>query len=120
MILRFCVECSATNNSLTLPRKEFFYTLADNKTAMANAHKAQVKQYGSLIAREEYNELREYADNHKILLSGFHNYVGDIDVIKVVIDDISEIAKDFPRILEEKNRVLLLLDFERIAVIGFI
>ena len=71
-----------------------------------------MKQYGSRIAREEYNELREYADKHKILLSGFHNYVGDIETIKTVIDDISEIAKDFPRILEEKNRVLLLLDFD--------
>ena len=86
--------------------------MAEKKTAMANAYKAQMQKYGTPITKEQYIELRRYANDHGLLLSGFKNYVGDIDIINVVIDDISDIAKDFPLILEEKNRVQLILDFD--------
>ena len=45
-------------------------------------------------------------------LSGFKNYVGDIAVIKTVIDDIVVISKDFPRILDERNGIVLHLNFD--------
>ena len=83
-----------------------------NKSAMANAYKARVEELGTPISDERYKVLRDYADKHDIRISGFRNYVGDIDTIKTVIDDISEIADDFPRILDKRNGVILELDFD--------
>lgn len=82
------------------------------KSAMANAHKARVEAFGTPISDELYKVLRDYADIHNIRISGFRNYVGDIDTIKTVIDDISEIADDFPRIIDKRNGVILELDFD--------
>ena len=65
----------------------------NGKTAMSS-YKAQVEQYGKPISDEKFKELREYANGHGIRLSGFKDFVGDIDVIKIVIDDICEIAED--------------------------
>lgn len=83
-----------------------------SKSAMANAHKAQVEELGTPISGDLYKELRDYANKHSIKISGFRNYVGDIETIKTVINDISEIAEDFPRIIDERNGVVLELDFD--------
>ncbi|MCR5211243.1 MAG: hypothetical protein K6C41_01695 [Lachnospiraceae bacterium] len=83
-----------------------------NKPAMVNAHKAQVDELGKPISDALYKELRDYANKCKIKISGFRNYVGDIETIKTVIDDISEIAEDFPQIIDERNGVVLELDFD--------
>lgn len=88
------------------------YNVFLDESAMANASKAQVMQFGEAISNDLYKELRKYADNHKIKLSGFRNYVGDIAIIKTIIDDISEIACDFPKILDERLGVCLELDFD--------
>ena len=82
------------------------------KAAMANAHKAKVSVFGNSISEQEYKELRVYADAHGIRISGFRNYVGEIETIKRVIDDINEIGQDFPKILDEKTGVVLELDFD--------
>ena len=82
----------------------------DNKTAMSS-YKAQVDQYGTPISIEKFKELRDYANRHGIKLSGFKDFVGDIEIIKTVIDDICEVAKDFPEILDERNGIWLELDY---------
>ena len=83
-----------------------------NKQAMANAYKAQVERLGKAISKEQYNKLREYAASRRIRISGFRNYVGDIETIKTVIDDIYEIAGDFPLLLDERTGVVLELDYD--------
>jgi hypothetical protein len=80
--------------------------------AMANAHKIQVRELGTPITDELYKELRGYGINHRIRISGFRNYIGNIEIIKTIIDDISEIAKDFPLILDEKTGIVLELDYD--------
>ena len=82
----------------------------DNKNAMSS-YKAQVDQYGTPISIEKFKELRDYANRHGIKLSGFKDFVGDIEIIKTVIDDICEVAKDFPEILDERNGIWLELDY---------
>ena len=84
--------------------------MGDNKSAMSS-YKAQVEQYGVPISKEEFHELRSYAERHGVKLSGFKDFVGDIEVIKTVIDDIFEIAQDFPEILDERNGIWLELDY---------
>ena len=76
-----------------------------------SSYKALVAQYGTPISDEEFKELREYANSHGIKLSGFKDFVGDIQTIKWVIDDIYEIAQDFPLILDERNGVWIELDY---------
>ena len=68
----------------------------NEKQAMSSAYKAEVEKYGTPISGDLYKELREYANAHMIRLSGFKHFVGDIQTIKTVIDDIIEIAGDFP------------------------
>lgn len=82
----------------------------DNKIAMSS-YKAQVDQYGTPISIEKFKELRDYANKRGIKLSGFKDFVGDIEVIKTVINDICEIAEDFPDILDAKKGIWLELDY---------
>ena len=83
----------------------------DSSKAAMSSYKAQVEQYGKPISDGKFKELRQYANGHGIRLSGFKDFVGDIDVIKMVIDDIREIAEDFPAILDERNGIELELDY---------
>ena len=76
-----------------------------------SSYKNLVAQYGTPISDADYKKLRKYADDHRIKLSGFKDFVGDIDTIKIVIDDICEIAEDFPLILDEKRGIWLELDY---------
>ena len=86
--------------------------MTERKKAMANAHKAQVAIYGTPISTAEYRGLRDYAEAFGVRLSGFKNYVGDVAVIKTVIDDIAVMSKDFPRIIDERNGIVLHLDYD--------
>ena len=87
-------------------------TAVHNTRAMANPYKTQVGEFGIPITDEQYKELRSYAVAHGIRITGFRNYVGDIETIKIIIDDISEIARDFPKILDVRFGVVLELDFD--------
>ena len=82
------------------------------KAAMSNAYKTKVAEFGTPISAKEYEEFRTYAAARKIRISGFRNYVGDIETIKTIIDDINEVGLDFPRILDERSGVVLELDFD--------
>ena len=66
--------------------------------ASMSAYKAQIEKYGIPISSAQYEELRSYASEHSIVLSNFRDYTGDISTIKLIIDDIFEIAYDFPLI----------------------
>ncbi|MBR6228121.1 MAG: hypothetical protein IKQ97_00105 [Eubacterium sp.] len=82
-----------------------------DRQAMASTYKAQVAEYGMPISEEQYQDLREYANDRSIRLSGFRSFVGDTSVIKTVIDDINEIGNDFPVILDERIGVVLEFDY---------
>ncbi|MBO4396231.1 MAG: hypothetical protein J5819_07795 [Eubacterium sp.] len=79
---------------------EDWMTATDTK-AMSGTYKAKVAELGTPISAEQFEKLRQYANEHSIRLSGFKDFVGSIETIKMVIDDISEIAHDFPAILDE-------------------
>lgn len=64
------------------------------------------------ISNEVYRDLRDYALSKNVDLSNYKDYTGDIQEIKEIIDKIVIVAKDFPKILCEKNRVILDLHFE--------
>ena len=84
--------------------------IVEKKTSMSS-YKAQVDQYGIPISSEDFKKLREYANQHGLKLSGFKDFVGDIETIKTVIDDICSIAEDFPEILDDRNGIWLELDY---------
>ena len=79
--------------------------------AAISSYKALVARYGTPISDKLFHELRDYAMKRGIKLSGFKDFVGDIQTIKIVIDDICQIAEDFPRILDEKVGIWLELDY---------
>lgn len=76
-----------------------------------SSYKAQVEKYGTPISDAQFKALRSYAESRNIRLSGFKDFVGDIKTIKLVIDDIAEIARDFPKILDGKEGAILELDY---------
>ena len=86
--------------------------LIDDRQAMSAAYKAQIEKLGIPISAGRYRELREYADENRIRISGFRNFVGDIETIKKILDDIYEIGQDFPKILDERAGVVLELDYD--------
>lgn len=77
-----------------------------------SSYKSLIQKYGTPIAKEKYNELVLYAEERHIGLSCFKEFVGDIEIIKQIIDDILIIAKDFPLILSPKQGIILELDYE--------
>ena len=76
-----------------------------------SSYKAHVEKYGTPISDAQFKTLRSYAESENIRLSVFKDFVGDIETIKLVIDDIAEIARDFPKILDGKEGVILELDY---------
>lgn len=64
------------------------------------------------IPAELYREVREYAANHSVDLSDFADYTGNVEYLKHIIDKISNVAMDFPKILTKGNRVVLKLHYE--------
>ena len=58
-----------------------------------SSYKAQIEKYGTPISDEQFKTLRSYAEKRNIRLSGFKDFVGDIDTITLVIDDVIEIAR---------------------------
>lgn len=74
-------------------------------------YKALIEQYGIPIPNEYFQELRDYTNKRGVKLSGFKDFVGDIQTVKTVVDDICEIAEDFPLILDKRRGVCLELDY---------
>lgn len=67
-------------------------------------------KYATCISKDEYRELMNYALERKVKLEGFKKFSGSIELIKESIDDIVEIAQDFPKILSERKSVVLRFD----------
>lgn len=82
------------------------------KKEALSSYRAQVEKYGKPISENLYKELYDFATEKGVRLSGFRDFVGDIDVIKTVIEDIVDIAIDFPLILDERKGICLELDYD--------
>ena len=71
---------------------------------------ASYGKYSTCITKDEYKELMSYANERKVKLEGFKKFSGSRDLIKEAIDDIVEIAKDFPKILTDRKSIVLRFD----------
>jgi len=67
---------------------------------------------GEPITTTDYRELRTYANDHDILLSGFRNSDVDIELMKEVIDDAAKVLEQFPELggTGRKKLTLMLSD----------
>lgn len=77
---------------------------------LSNVFSVNKRKNAHTISKEEYQELRVYATRQNVKLSGFKHFVGDISLIKELVDDIMEIAKDFPLITQGRKTVEIVLD----------
>lgn len=82
-----------------------------NDIQKMTSYKSQIEKIGIPISSEEYHELSAYAKLNNIILSGFKDYVGNINTIKQIIDDIIIIAADFPLLISDKHGITLELDY---------
>lgn len=64
----------------------------------------------SYITKEEFRKLSGYASEHEVRLENFKHFKGDINTIVELIDDITKIAEDFPKILEGRKSLVISLD----------
>lgn len=71
---------------------------------------ASYGKYSTCICEDEYKELMAYASERNVKLEEFRKFSGNIDIIKEAIDDIVEIAKDFPRILTQRKSIVIRFD----------
>lgn len=67
-------------------------------------------KYFSCISKEEYQELMRFATERGVRLEGFKRFLGDISLIKELIEDVVNVAKDFPEILVGRKSVVIRLD----------
>jgi hypothetical protein len=77
--------------------------MVENKALRMSSYREQILKYGNPVSKSEYERLRSYAEENEIRLSCFKEFVGDINIIMQVIDDIRVVAKDFPKIIGKKG-----------------
>lgn len=63
----------------------------------------------NIITREQYKELRDYASEKGISLSGFRKFDGDVDLIKEAIDTLNQNLLEFPAVVDVKHPLTLAL-----------
>lgn len=63
----------------------------------------------NIITREQYKELRDYASEKGISLSGFRKFDGDVDLIKEAIDTLNQNLLEFPEVVDVKHPLTLAL-----------
>lgn len=63
----------------------------------------------NIITREQYKELRDYASEKGISLSGFRKFDGDVDLIKETIDTLNQNLLEFPEVVDAKHPLTLAL-----------
>ncbi|MFQ9546386.1 MAG: hypothetical protein ACLR02_15375, partial [Clostridium sp.] len=66
---------------------------------------------GTLISKEEYKELRGYAESKGIVLSEFKKFDGDVVLVKEIIDDMSMLANKYPILKDKKKPLTLKLQY---------
>ena len=64
------------------------------------------------ISKSAYKEIKAYADNNGVSLRNFKDYTGDITEIIEIIDKIKMVARDFPKLINNRYQVVLGLYFE--------
>ena len=58
---------------------------------------------------EQYNDLRNFAKDHDIDISGFKGYDGDIDTIKESIKTLSALQQQFPKVADKQHKLTLIM-----------
>lgn len=87
----------------------FLYTKIKRHMGHKNSRTPSIGNNATTIASHELKELYRYADSKKIQLVGFKKYTGNIEAIKTMIDNIAEIADDFPKVLTGRKKVAIRL-----------
>lgn len=62
------------------------------------------------VTQEEYKELMNYAKQRGVKLEGFKRFSGNISLIKEMVDDITEISIDFPKLTKSKKSIVISYD----------
>ncbi len=65
---------------------------------MSNNKKTRWPQIGKVITKEQYKEMREYAESKGIKLSQFKKFDGDTQLIRELIDDMGSISNSYPKV----------------------
>ena len=65
---------------------------------------------GEKISSGQFKEIMKYARGKGVSLSGFKEFDGDIQTLKDLVDDVDEIAADFPLIKDGRKSVTIMLD----------
>lgn len=71
---------------------------------------ASYGKYATCITKNDYRELMDYAHKRRVKLEGFRKFSGSVDLIREAVDDIVEIAQDFPKIISERKSIVLRFD----------
>lgn len=74
---------------------------------MASSNDTKWPESGKKISKEELKDLKDFAKNHNVLISGFKDYDGDVSLIKECIEDVDLISKDFPKVKSTRKKVTL-------------
>ena len=87
---------------------------ANNREHMATEANEEEKTIdwppkGEKISPQDYKEAMKYAREKGVRMSGFRQFDGDIQTIKEIVDDVSDLAKKFPDILEGRRPATIIL-----------
>lgn len=64
---------------------------------------------GKKISIEQYKEIMKYAKEKEVRLSRIKQFDGSIETVKELIDDVSEISINFPKIKKGKKVVVQII-----------
>ena len=67
---------------------------------------------GTPITEEQLKELVAYGAKNHIDVISFENFDGDVEFIKTFIDDLTQVAKDYPEILSGKRNLQLRCSYQ--------
>jgi hypothetical protein len=82
----------------------------DAKMAAEQENQIDWPKKGEKISNADFKEVMKYGRDKGIRLSGFKQFDGDIQTIKDIVDDVNQIAEDYPLIKEGKKSITILLD----------
>ena len=74
--------------------EEWYQNNSGKMGGVSKSDKWQSK--GTVISKEEYKELRDYAKEKGIALSEFKKFDGDVSLVKETIDDMSMLVNKYP------------------------
>lgn len=89
--------------------EEWYQNNSGKMGGVSKSDKWQSK--GTVISKEEYKELRDYAKEKGIALSEFKKFDGDVSLVKETIDDMSMLVNKYPILNDEKKPLTLKLNY---------